>query len=184
VACNHSQLAGYLAEHVLHNVGTILHPPVLVAPLRTFVRQQLSEARHVFAITDCPKLDYQQHTAKEDIIPLTHKHDIGYELTTQLLVDAEIGHPIAPTQMHWKTSDGEHSPAKTAPSAEEHRLEQIMSLMRDAAAKHLSAQTVHRIDREADSVFHYREWSAKGFQCLVRSDDDRLVQWRGELVHY
>jgi hypothetical protein len=33
--------------------------------------------------------------------------------------------------MHWKTSDGEHSTAKTASSAEEHRLEQIMSLMRN-----------------------------------------------------
>jgi hypothetical protein len=118
------------------------------------------------------------------IAPLTHRHDIGYELTTQLLVDAEVGRPIAPIQMHWKTLDGKYSTAQTAPSAEEHRLEHILPLMQSAAAMHLSAQIVHGVGCEADSVFHYREWNVKGFQCLVRSDDERLVQWRGELVHY
>jgi len=40
------------------------------------------------------------------------------------------------------------------------------------------------IDREADSIFHFREWSAAGFLFLVRGDEDRWVHWRGELVKY
>jgi hypothetical protein len=42
--------------------------------------------------------------------------------------------------------------------------------MRNVAAMNLSAHIVHVIDREADSVRHYREWDAEGFQVLVRAD--------------
>jgi hypothetical protein len=56
-------------------------------------------------------------------------------------------------------------------------------MMRDAAALELPATLVHVIDREADSVFHLREWSAAGFLFLVRGDN-RLVRWRGEHVNY
>jgi len=47
----------------------------------------------------------------------------------------------------------------------------------------LPTTLVHVIDREADSVFHLREWHAGGFLFLVRGDD-RWVRWRGELVKY
>jgi hypothetical protein len=159
-------------------------PTALVEPLRHLAQQQLVDAKYVLAVTDWSKIDYKKHTAKEDIVQLTHKHDVGYELTTQLLVDAGCGRPIAPIQMHLKTADGFLSTAETAPSADDHHLTQVLPLMQNAAAMNLSAQIVHIIDREADSVYHFREWHAGGFRFLVRSDDNRLVRWRGELVHY
>ena len=158
-------------------------PLGLVEPLRHFARQQLAGAVYTLAIIDWSKLDYRKHSAKKDTVQLTHKHDIGYELTSHLLVSAQNGNPIAPIQVHLKTGNGYLSTAETVPATDDHHLTQVLPLMRDAGAMELPTTLVHVIDREADSVFHFREWSAAGFLFLVRGDD-RWVHWRGELVKY
>jgi len=140
---------------------------------------------YALAVVDWSKLDYKKHTAKHDIVQLTHQRDIGYELTTQLLVDTRNGQPIAPIQMHLKTANGYLSTMSpdAAPPADLHHLEQVLPMMHAAAAMRLPAKLVHVIDREADSVFHLRAWYAAGFSFLVRGND-RIVQWRGEPVKY
>ena len=52
--------------------------------------------------------------------------------------------------------------------------------MEAAKAWDLPTRLVHVIDREADSVGHYRAWDDEGHLFLVRADD-RLVQWLGWL---
>ena len=158
-------------------------PLALVEPLRRFARQQLVGTRYALAVIDWSKIDYRKHTAKKDIVQLTHQYDIGYELTSHLLVSTQSGNPIAPIQMHLKTANGFLSTAETAPIADTHHLEQVLPMMRSAAAMEFPTTLVHVIDREADSVFHLREWNAAGFLFLVRGDD-RLVHWRGELMKY
>ena len=55
-------------------------------------------------------------------------YDVGYELTTQLLIDVQSGRPIAPIQSHLKTVEGYLTTAQTSvPDA--HRLEQVAALM-------------------------------------------------------
>jgi len=156
--------------------------PKLIAPLREFARQQLVRHDYVLAVKDWSKLDYKKHKAKKDVVQISHKDDIGYDLTTQLLVNAQNGQSIAPIQMHLKTADGYLSTAKSPPTEPIHHLEQVLPLMREADTMDIPAKIVHVIDREADSVFHLRAWSAEGFYYLVRGDDDRLVRWRDETV--
>jgi len=158
-------------------------PQALVDPLRNFARQQLVGNRYTLAVIDWSKIDYKKHTAKKDIVQLTHEHDIGYELTTHLLVSAENGRPIAPIQMHLKTANGVLSTAEGALPDDAHHLEQVLPLMQDAEAMELPTTLVHVIDREADSVFHWREWTTPGFLLLIRGDD-RWARWRGELVKF
>jgi len=155
----------------------------LVEPLRHFARQQLVGTDYTLAVIDWSKIDYRKHTAKKDVVQLTHKNDVGYELTTHLLVSADNGRPIAPIQMHLKTAYGYLSTAESVPLADDHHLAQVLPLLRDAGAMNLPTTLVHVIDREADSVFHWRAWTAEGFLLLVRGDD-RWVRWRGELVKY
>ena len=104
-------------------------PTALVEPLRDFARQQIDEETpYVLAVVDWSKIDYRKHKAKEDIVQLTHQYDVGYELTTQLLVDAQSGRPIAPIQSYLKTAEGYLTTAQTSvPDA--HRLEQVAALM-------------------------------------------------------
>jgi len=159
-------------------------PHNLVEPLRQFAREQVGNADYVLAIVDWSKLDYKKHTAKQDIVRISNKQDIGYELTTQLLVETQAGQPVAPIQMHMKTADGFLTTATTAPPAGTHHLEQVLPLMRDVEQMGFSATIIHVIDREADSVFHLRAWSAAGFKFLVRGDDDRIVRWRDKHVNH
>ena len=158
-------------------------PQRLIAPLRQFAQDQITNDPYVLAVVDWSKIDYKKHAAKKDVVQLTHQHDIGYELTTQLLVETRTGLPIAPIQIHLKTADGFLSTTVNAPSPDTHHLEQVLPLMREAEEMKISATKIHVIDREADSVFHLRQWSSAGFTFLVRGDDDRIVRWRGEHVN-
>jgi hypothetical protein len=97
-------------------------------------------------------------------------------------VSAESGQPIAPVQMHLKTANGFLSTAETPPNEHDHHLEQVLPLMRGAAAMNLTAKIIHVIDREADSVFHLREWHEQGYHYLVRAIDNRHVRWRENAI--
>ena len=76
-----------------------------------------------------------------------------------------------------KTKDAFLSTRDPAPSAMPH-LDQILPTMRRKSAWNLGKPIVHVIDREADSVGHYRKWDAGGHKVLIRADD-RKVLWRG-----
>ena len=65
----------------------------LVEPLRDYARQNIrQEDEYALVATDWSKLDYGKHTAKTDTTQLTHENDIGYELTTQLLINQRYLH--------------------------------------------------------------------------------------------
>jgi hypothetical protein len=152
----------------------------LAEPLRYYARQNVAASgEYALVAVDWSKLDYRKHKAKTDTIQLTHENDIGYELTTQLLINCQTGQPIAPLQMHLKCADGYLSTAKI-PVQVEHRLNQILPLMEEAAEMKLPAKLVTVIDREADAVFYFRKWSKKNHLFLVRSRNNGRLNWRGE----
>lgn len=108
----------------------------LIEPLREAGRHAIVEEQRsahapgcAILVHDWSKLDYRRHTSKKDVVQLTHETDIGYELTTALLVSAANGSPLAPMEMHVKTKDGLLSTRNPAPPADEHRLEQILDTM-------------------------------------------------------
>lgn len=116
---------------------------------------------------------------KDDETQLTHKDDVGYELTTALLVSAANGSPLAPMEMHLKTAKGVLS---TRPGTRNvTHLEQVLPTMKASAAWGLNRPLLHVIDREADSVDHLRRWDAAGQLFLVRSDT-RIVNWKGTSI--
>jgi hypothetical protein len=53
--------------------------------------------------------------------------------------------------------------------------------MAEVADMKLERTPVHIIDREADSLGHFRQWAPKGHLMLIRCDD-RRVKWNGESV--
>lgn len=153
----------------------------LVEPLREAGRQQCmhSQSEFVLLVHDWSKLDYAKHESKQDKLQLTHEHDIGYDLTTALLVDAHTGSPLAPMQMHLRTADAVYSTAENPPTASDHHLDQLQPTMEEVESWGLSRRVVHLIDREGDSLGDFREWAPAGDLFLVRCDD-RRVMWDGE----
>jgi hypothetical protein len=151
--------------------------PALVEPLRTVGRDRVATTTASFALLvhDWSKLTYAPGD-KTDLAQLTHATDVGYELTTALLVNADDGSPLAPMEIHCRTGEGFLSTRPRAHAAD--HLGQVLPTMAASTTWGLSKPTLHVIDREADSVGHYRQWHRAGHKFLVRVDD-RHVLWNG-----
>jgi hypothetical protein len=152
--------------------------PTLVEPLRKAGRLEAhrSPANFVMLVHDWCKLSFE-HSGKRDRVQVTHDKDVGYELTTALLVDAGQGHPLAPMEMQLKTARGVLSTRAGTTKVQTH-LEQVFPTMEASRSWSLSKPLLHVIDREADSIGHYRQWDDQGHFFLIRADD-RRVQWNG-----
>ena len=154
----------------------------LIEPPRTLGRERVAATTSPFAmlVHDWCKLTYKPgrpETGKDDLVQLSHQHDIGYELTTALLVSADDGAPLAPMELHCLTADGVLS-TRPRVRAVDH-LEQVLPTMTASRFWELSKPLLHVIDREADSVGHYRRWHKAGHKYLIRVDD-RIVLWNGK----
>lgn len=148
----------------------------LIEPLREVGRERVAETSSPFAllIHDWCKLALPNNS---DAGPLTHAHDIGYELTTALLASADDGSPLAPMEFHCTTAQAVLS---TRTRAHDRRhLDQVLPTMTASHTWGLAKPLLHVIDREADSVGHYRRWHRAGHKFLVRADD-RQVLWNRE----
>jgi len=153
----------------------------LVEPLRQTGRDACGKSPSDFVLLahDWCKIDYKRHSAKKDLRQLTHEHDVGYDMTTALLIDAHEGSPLAPMQIHVKTDRCVHSTAKKRLGKDWHHLDHIEPTMDEVADWDLPRRVVHVIDREGDSLGDYRRWDASGHQFLVRCDDRRVL-WEDE----
>lgn len=148
----------------------------LVEPLREVGRDAVGDLRAPFVLLvhDWSKLSFGHSNGKKDLVQLTHATDVGYELTTALLVSGDDGRPLAPMEMHLRTANGILSTRAPAPRNRPH-LEQVLPTMRASNGWGLSKPLVHVIDREADSIDHYRRWDADGHKFLIRADDRRVL---------
>jgi hypothetical protein len=154
--------------------------PALIEPLRVVgcSRVEASKAPFALLVHDWSKLGFHHPRGKRDLAQLTHETDVGYEATVALLVSADDGSPLAPMEVHIKTATGVLSTRRRAPKGLAH-VEQVLPTMKASRKWGLSKPLVHLIDREADSVDHYRQWDAAGFRFLIRGDD-RSVRWCGK----
>jgi hypothetical protein len=158
-------------------------PSTLAEPLQQAAREgcAASSSRFALIMHDWCKLDFKRHTSKKDLLQVTHENDVGYDLTTSLAVEADQGIPLAPVAMHLRTGRRLHSTAAAPPKASAHHLNQLAPTMAEIERLELGRTLVHIIDREADSLGHFRDWSRKGHLFLVRCDD-RRVKCQGESV--
>jgi hypothetical protein len=156
----------------------------LIKPLQEAGREgcTASASSYALLVHDWSTLAFGTHTSKADRVQLTHQHDIGYELSATLLVDAATGDPLAPMEIRLRAADRVHSTRTPAPTIAAKRLDQLLLTMKAAAGWGLDKTIVHIIDREADSVGHFRKWAAKGHIFLVRADAARSVRWRKKVL--
>ena len=122
----------------------------LIEPLREYARRQLAatDAGVVMLVHDWCKLSYPGHASKQDQAQLAQANNRGYELTTVLAVSGTDGAPLAPVEVHFKTSDGVLSTRAPAPP-DVHHLEQVLPTMNASHAWDLGRPALPVIDREA-----------------------------------
>jgi hypothetical protein len=148
----------------------------LIEPMHEAVRQEVTDRPGVLlAVHDWSTLGFGGHPSKTDRATLTHAHDVGYDLATVLMVRGDDGAPIAPVVVSLTTADGVLSTRDDAPAADLCHIDQIHGDLRYIRDLGFGATVVHVIDREADSINHWRQWSADGHLALVRADDRKVL---------
>ena len=148
----------------------------LIEPLLDLIRREMGARPGVLlAIHDWSTLSFRSHPSKRDRLELTHDKDVGYDLATVLMVRGDDGAPIAPALVSLTTAEGVLSTRDDGLATNPCHIDQVLENMRFVAHLKCAATVVHVIDREADSVNHWRQWSADGHLALVRGDDRKVL---------
>ena len=86
---------------------------------------------------------------------------------------------MAPACLELEAQDGVHTTRQREPARALSALDNLAPVMAHVEGLHLGRPPVYIIDREADSVQHYRRWSKAGRHFLVRANHARRVKYAG-----
>jgi hypothetical protein len=157
--------------------------PQLAGPLIECARLDVPGAcdQRVLVVLDWSNLHYGGHDNKAGRVPLAHANDPGYELLTALAVSDRDGSPIAPLCLDLRAENGVHSTRANAPLKTPSPLDGLGPVMRHVhdLAGPWGKPPLFVIDREADSVGHFRAWDKAGHHFLVRADDRPRAEHEG-----
>ncbi len=117
--------------------------------------------------------------SKHDRYVRSHDTDRGYELGRALVVDAADGRPLGPKEFRLRTADGMLSTRHGGAAVPPGHVDELDDVMAASRRWGLGRTPIHVIDREADSVGHYRRWQAAGHAFVVRANRDRVVLHEG-----
>jgi hypothetical protein len=156
--------------------------PQLAQPLIAAARDGVAQDNRHYALVvhDWSQLHFNDHTSKRDRTALSHANDLGYELLTALVLSDRDGAPIAPVCQQLRAAEGVFSSRSVRVQPAPSQLDALAPTIRFLARLKLGKPMVHIIDREADSVAHFRRWDRQRRLFLVRADDQRVVQHRGQ----
>lgn len=155
--------------------------PELCAPLLEHARSSVAECcdEWMLGILDWSNLHYNSHESKTDRVALSMNNDLGYEMLTALGVSDRDGSPIAPLCLELRAADGLHTTRSSKVQKPLSSLDGLGPVMDHITARSLGKPVVFIIDREADSIAHYRCWETEGKKFIIRADDSRLVLHEG-----
>jgi hypothetical protein len=153
------------------------HPRVflaaLVEPLRDAARRQVETRQSPCVLRGRDGCQLLCTYGPRDRVPRTPATDVGSERTTAGLVRADDGRLRTPMERQRKTDDGILSTRAVPPDDVAH-VEQVLPTMEVSRTWGLGRPLVHVVDREGDSVDHFRQWPAAGHPFVVRVDDRRV----------
>jgi hypothetical protein len=158
----------------LNNDGIAFH--TLIEPAQDTVRSALAERPGSLALVvhDWCMFNFGRHTSKRDRYTRSHETDLGYELGTAMVLDA-AGCPLGPMEFRLRTANGTLSTRKNGAACPPGHVDELDEAMAAAENWSLNRRLIHIIDREADSVGHYRHWHAAGRRFVVRANAGRVV---------
>jgi hypothetical protein len=153
----------------------------LIEPAQDAIRSALAQRPGGFALVvhDWCMFSFHTHSSKRDRYVRSHATDLGYELGTALVVDAAAGRPLGPIEFRLRCAGGMLSTRVGGAALPPGHIDELDDVMAQEQAWGLGRTLIHVIDREADSVGHYRRWQAAGHRFVVRADKARVVLHEG-----
>jgi hypothetical protein len=135
--------------------------------------------QYVLVVHDWTPLSFGDHPSKKDRVPFSKQAPEGYDVQSALAVSDQDGLPIAPLMMCLRAADGVHCSRSRSLRAPLSQLDELEPAMDFVDEQRLGRPAIHVIDAEADSVAHYRFWSATPQRHYLVRGDDRLVEAGG-----
>lgn len=156
--------------------------PQLCGPMMEWARAEAATAcdHRILVPLDWSLLHYCDHESKRDRVMLASARDLGYDLLTALAISDRDGSPIAPLCLELRAGDGTHSTRANEVLPTSSTLDSLGPVMAHVTESGLGKLPVFIIDREADSIGHFRAWDEAGHRFIVRVDDNRLVLHAGQ----
>ena len=156
--------------------------PALVQPLIGQGRAALQAAGAEYALVmhDWSHLNYDRHSRKADRCGLAREHRQGYELQSALLVSDRDGAPLAPLYQNLQSAAGLHTTRGPDVLPATTHLDELRARWAHLDQLELGRPLVQIVDREGDSIGHYRQW--QGHHFLVRAKGGQHVVWDGQRV--
>jgi hypothetical protein len=155
--------------------------PVLAEPLLECVCSAIPIAcdNWVLVALDWSNFRFNTHESKDHRKELTRRNDLGYELMTALAISDRDGATLGPLCLELIADNGVHSTRSPQPQPADSPLDGLLPVMDHIGVeldKSPSAKPpVFIIDREADSVGHFRHWNRQGRRFVVRADNEPQV---------
>lgn len=151
--------------------------PALAGPLVDHARSAVPVVcdGHVLVVIDWCNLHLNGHDHRGDRVELSSTRDLGYEALTALAVSDRDGAPLAPVCLEMRSADGVRTTRSDAVVPPASVLDGVAPVMAHVAGLGLGRPPVFIIDREADSVAHYRAWSAAKHRYVIRANGSRRV---------
>lgn len=144
---------------------------------REFIKSECCQ--YALIVHDWSNLDYdRQRLRKTDQIKLGYI--TGYEMQSALLLSDRTGMPLSPISLNLTSSQGIYSTESDNLIERKASLDQVSGTMEHINKKNFPLPVVNIIDREADSVFHLRQWDERGDLFVVRANDHRYARWENE----
>lgn len=151
----------------------------LVAGCHTSLEQ--CEGDYALCVHDWSHINYGGHASKKDRLRMTHATDIGYELQSSLLVDAQNGLPLSVAAQNLVSAEGIWQSRKVKIQVDDQtHLDELSERIEWIEQQQFAKRLVHIVDREADSVDHLRQWSKQSHCWLVRVKAGSTVHWAHE----
>lgn len=169
------------AYRFLNNEGVSLG--ALAQPLIEVGRREVPTVCDEYALVvhDWSQLMFEEHTSKQDRTALSSRRvPEGYELQTALLVSDRDGSPVAPVVLSLRAADGVHCSRCSLIRQPQSTLDELDPTMTYLEQQNFGRPLVHVIDAEADSVWHFRQWSEEAERLFVVRADDRIVMYAGQ----
>jgi Transposase DDE domain len=162
----------------LHNDKVTL--PALIEPAQNAIREALATSASPFTLVvhDWSMFAFGTHTTKTDKYKRSSHNDTGYELGSAFVVDAADGRPLGPMEMRLRHMSGSCTTRVGEVVTPPGHVDELLDVFATARSWGLEKKLVHVIDREADSVGHYRTWDFHHHRFLVRADRSRRLLWQ------
>ena len=158
--------------------------PELARPLLSAAGSLLGAhcERYGLMMHDWSRINFGGHASKTDRRKMTHKTDVGYDLQSSVLVSDVSGKPLVPVVHNLMNDTQVYTTMHKRPRPCEKHLDELTGRLGWIEAQGWSKPLIHIVDREADSVGHWRAWSAQGHLFLVRAKDAPSVCFDGQQI--